>query len=320
MLIFDAIIIGEELYGLYIGLYLLNKYKSVIILEKDGNINNKNIELKIPTIFNDNHKFTKSLLKKYNIDFCEYPLNKKIIDILKKIINKGKTITTVILTFMSFETIILKNLTKNEISIIKNDFEFYNQLKNMNCIDAIHYIEINLLFGKLYTFKNNFNNLLSQMREEFINKGGQLLYNTNILNIFHPYNNYVCLTYNNIQYKSPLLFSTIKKHNLLNISYTALHKNILFNNLISSVDKQKEHLTQKVRSYLLDNYNLIFPLLTNYDNNQLYAWKVGSMSIEIYDKIRNPDKNLYLCNDIYSKKQGLINGGLEIINDNVTYL
>ena len=41
MLIFDAIIIGEELYGLYVGLNLLNKNKSVAILEKDGNINNK---------------------------------------------------------------------------------------------------------------------------------------------------------------------------------------------------------------------------------------------------------------------------------------
>ena len=83
---------------------------------------------------------------------------------------------------------------------------------------------------------------------------------------------------------------------------------------------QKEYQTKKCVGYMLSKYNLSLPTLKDIDTKDTYVWKVGINSQDVYDKLRNPENNIYLCNDIYSKHQGMLYGGIELIEDNFSTL
>ena len=48
--------------------------------------------------------------------------------------------------------------------------------------------------------------------------------------------------------------------------------------------------------------------------------KPGCDSIEIYNKIHNPLKNMYIVGEAFSQRQAWIEGGLETVEDMIKYL
>ena len=321
MYIYDSIVIGEGIYGLYVGIKCLTQGQKTVIIEKKSILEQEMKSEELFTIFPENNKLIINLLKMYNIEYEIYYISKNEKSVLNDIVYISKSMSSTILTYMSFETLLAKHINKEELQTFRKNSIFYYQLKQMNSIDAVKYIETTILKNVLFTYYKQAKDLLTRLREHYLLLGGKILYQTYITNVNKIYNmSFISVIGLKIHYKCKILFSTLKKENVLSIIRWQYNKQILFNSISNSKNMQKEYQTKKCVGYMLSKYNLSLPTLKDIDTKDTYVWKVGINSQDVYDKLRNPENNIYLCNDIYSKHQGMLYGGIELIEDNFSTL
>ena len=321
MYIYDSIVLGEGIYGLYVGIKCLTQGQKTVIIEKKSILEQEMRPDELLTVFPENNKFMINLLKMCNIQYEKYNISKNERSVLNDIVYISKSMSSTILTYMSFETLLAKHINKEHLDTFRQNSIFYYQLKQMNSIDAVKYIEKTILKNCLFTYHKHCKDLLVRLREHYLLLGGKVLYQTYITNVNNIYNmSYINVISLKMHYKCKILFSTLKKENILSIIRWQYNKQILFNSISNSKNMQKEYQAKKCLGYMLSKYNLSLPTLKDRDTKDTYVWKVGINSEEVYDKLRNPEQNIYLCNDIYSKHQGMLYGGIELIEDNFSTL
>ena len=296
----DVIVIGENLLGLYTGIKCLEKGYNVVIIEKYNKpsyINN------IPIILSDNHKSFKKLLIKYNIEIVQTINNN---DIIYSLITKAEKVPTVLQENMTFEQLCFNILNKQLIKILKNTFPYYDHIKNNNAIDGIIYLKHNYINRNHYILKDNSLYFLEKLRKSFYDLGGNIYYSTNVNNISFNNNILSCNYSNNYIINANIVISTLNKKNLLDI-YDWNKESLYILNSIKSYNEEyiNTNILNNIRIHLINDFNIAIPkykdnsFLLNFNNEQIY----------------DINKKFFICNDIFSKNKGWIDGSIRMIND-----
>ena len=167
---YDVVIIGSGISGLYSAYKLQDKYSKIAVLEKSDTIGGRictvkwygsNIEAGAGRL-NQTHRLYKSLLKELNIKTI--PISGKIsyydekspyhqqnpFDYITKVLDSAKHKSVKLLQSTKFIDYAESVLKPDEIQFVKSAFGYYEQLVNMNTYNAIK------LFSKGMHTKNHF--------------------------------------------------------------------------------------------------------------------------------------------------------------------
>ena len=209
---YDFVIIGGGISGLYTYIRLLDKgYKNIILFEKNnyygGRIKEHELQINGNEItfpegaarFNKNHKNVIDLLKRFqlldfrrdkgfsaNIDFIdtketftEKYHNKSGYDFVNIIIEKSHLYKEKELRKMSFKELALKILPKQDVSYMLISCGYSGQLNNMNAFDAVKLFDKGIRTDILY-WGGKFHMLVEKMTEFIKEKKGKLRLNSYI--------------------------------------------------------------------------------------------------------------------------------------------
>lgn len=271
-MIYDIIIIGGGIGGLYTAYKLLQKNNklNILLLEKNNylggriktfrkKINDHNYQFEEGAgRFNKNHKLLFKLLKELELDKYLIKINSIITFLpsgntynnkeqfigkspflyIKKVINfyeKHDTLNYSKIQTYTFCEYAAKILDPDELKFVIDSFGYYKQLVSMNAFNAIK------LFGKgmnsslqFYSLACGFDMIINKLKENILNLGGKIMIKQYVKNI----------EYYNGRTNKNNLFSIYVKSNKINTVYQAkkcilaipkpdlLKFNILNNNLV----------------------------------------------------------------------------------------
>ena len=310
----DVIIIGENIMGLYAGIKCLEKGYNVIIIEKST----KPVYINIyPILFSDNHKSVSKLLIKYNIETIETINKLNNLDIIHTLISKSEKVPTVFQETMTFEQLCINILNKSIIKILKQNCLYYDHIKNYNAIEGILYLKNNYINHTHYILKDNTLFLLEKLRKSFHDLGGHIYYSTNVNNVhINNDNNILSCNYsNNYIINSDIVISTLNKNNLSDIYNWSSESLKILTSVKSFNESYIDNLSiNNIRNHLTTDFNLSIPYYK--DDNILKDTIISFNNKQIFGK----HIKFYICNDLFSKNKGWIDGSIRMINDIVHHI
>ena len=256
---YDFIIIGGGISGLYMHMKLLDKTKNIVLLEQYNNFggriyqyNDKTYNVSFPAgaaRFNKSHIRVINLLKQFQlldfrsdrggsaeIDFIDV---KQQFDVSFKNDNGFKYIQKVLDVMKNEDENILMNLTFSEYAqkvLSKEELEFMliasgysGQLKYMNAKDAYSLFstgirtDVNFWGGKYHLLVDKIVNYLK-------NQGGKMMKNTQVKDVLKNDDNFEVILDNKTLHTKQVIFCT-PKSSLLNFSCLSSIKSILKNSI-----------------------------------------------------------------------------------------
>lgn len=227
-MVYDYIIIGGGISGLYLALNLSRKYKnkSIIILESKNyfggriySVREKNIKYESGAArFHNHHYHLNKLINKYNLkkiklssndlidyyNYCETNENNKesqIIKIdnsmsifdkyMKIIIKESKKYDKKYLKTLTFEEFCIKILNKNITNQLNNIFGYESEFKTLNCYNALQSFQTDFNINKhFYVLRDNMDSLVDAIITELKkNKNVKLCKNSKVINLKYIKNN-----------------------------------------------------------------------------------------------------------------------------------
>ena len=238
---YDYIIIGGGITGLYTALKLSKKYKVLILDERNywgGRINTKlrpQYEMGAAR-FNNNHKTLIKLINRYNLtpvllsENIDFIYKKK--DLLfnsmfiKNIhIKIDKYFNNIIKISKSKSKKYLQNMTLFDFMNKCNDpkisqlivdmFGYYSEIKKMNAYDAIKCFESDFVATKYYILKEGLSELCKRMIAEISKNGVSCKNKIKVKNVIKK-DNYFIVSDNNNEWTCKNVIFAIKGHQLLN--------------------------------------------------------------------------------------------------------
>ncbi len=253
-MIYDLIIIGSGISGLYICYKLLKKNKSlkILILEKNnyygGRI--KTFEKKINNHkykweegagrFNDNHHLFLKLINDLNLNneiikisskttfIPSTKYDKKFLDsspflYINKVIDESKKISDQELQKYTFKEYAKKILKNDEWKFIVDSYGYYGELIYMNAYDAINLFKDGMNPDlQFYSLKCGFSYLIHTMVQFIIKNGGTIILNSHVENINYENKEFIINTIENNKnkhiYNSKICVAAIPKPNLLKLN------------------------------------------------------------------------------------------------------
>lgn len=248
-MIYDIIIIGSGISGLYICYKLLKKNKSlkILIIDKNdyygGRI--KTFEKKINNHkyrweegagrFNSNHKLFLKLIHELHLDneiikisskttfmpstkYDNKFLDKSPFFYINEVIEKSKNISACELKKYTFKEY-AKSILKNHIwKFIVDSYGYYGELIYMNAYDAINLFKDGMNPDlKFYSLKCGFSYLINKMIKFIKKNSTTIISNTTIENINYENGEFI-LNSNNKIFKSKICVCAIPKPNLLKLN------------------------------------------------------------------------------------------------------
>lgn len=336
-MIYDIIIIGSGISGLYICYKLLKKNKSlkILILEKNDynggriktfhkKINNHKYKWEEGAgRFNDNHKLFLKLINDLNLsdEIIKIGSKTKFIPSTKydnqfidsspflyinKVIKESKKVSTNELQKYTFKEYAKKILKNNEWKFIVDSYGYYGELVEMNAFDAINLFKDGMNPDlQFYSLKCGFSLLINNI-VEFINKNrGSIILNTQVKNI--EYNKEFIISTNDKKYNSKICICAIPKPNLLKFNIFKpvfpLLKSISIESLcrIYSIFKKKDIWFKDIEKITTNNDSrFIIPIDKEY--GLIMISYTDSKYANKWNKIYNENKNLFnynIKNNIY---------------------
>lgn len=246
-MLYDIIIIGGGISGLYSAYNLLKKKPllKILILERNNYLGGriKTFNKKINNHhyiweegagrLNDNHTLfielidnlnLKNNLSKIGSDITFYPSKgyKKDIKFVKKspfiyinkVIKYSKKDKKEYLQTFTFKEYVEKVLEKDEIKFILDSFGYYAQLIKMNAYNAIHLFNTGMNPSlQFYHLNPGFDTLINELKNELKKLNCNIILNSNVLDIRYDTNFKIIL--DNICYESKICILAIPKTDLL---------------------------------------------------------------------------------------------------------
>ena len=244
---YDIIIVGGGIAGLYTQYKLLNKNKKVLLIEKNGRlggriytyntvVQNKKYSMEAGAgRFNDNHKYLKKLITNLGLKnkIFEIPSKVNHIPVKKKwkkrevsqyspydymdhiiknikLTNKMKNVT-----FLEW---LNKNIDDTIIQYLK-DFYPYKDIFKINAYDALNLYKIDLnINNSFYVLGGGLTQLIDGLEKKIKKKKGKILLNTELKNIVTIENNYLLKTSNGNLFCKKIIL-TGQRPDLLKIKY-----------------------------------------------------------------------------------------------------
>ena len=248
-MIFDIIIIGGGISGLYNYSQLVDKNKKIILLEKndyyggrifqiEDNINSQNYSFSAGAArFNLNHKHVIELLKNYNLldfrkdkpisadmDFIDtknnFPKSFQKYNgfhFIDKVIKKSKNYSETQLRSINFKQLASFILKKNELEYMLVASGYSGQLKKMNAFDALKLFTYDIRPDLPY-YNGKFNILIERILKHLKNKNANINLNSFVKDITYDKNKHLYkIQYNNKIIHGEKIIFCIPKPALLNI-------------------------------------------------------------------------------------------------------
>jgi len=313
----NLVIAGCNFIGLYSAIKCLDNGYKVTIIEKSNSFNDKKNNYRI---FNKNHNNYINLLNKFSINYNKYKLkyNDNTYKIIYNIINKSKLISKKILNSQNFVKFCRSILSANDYNILKTNIEDFEYI----------YDNVSAMFA-ITLFTNDINNdneyfimeddkyiLINKMINYIVENNGNIIYNTNIIDIIYKSNIYIITHYKT--FITNLIILTLSKDNLLKLKFFNKEQKKLLNNVTKYninaekifSDKSLENKSD-IKEHLLNNIHIVCPI----KKHSIYLWNVGINDILIKDKIKQLFNHIYICSDSYSKNPFFINYSLEKYDD-----
>ena len=220
---YDIIILGGGISGLYLGIKLLQKNKSVLIIEKTNRIGGRiqSIQYKNEIIeagagrFSECHKNLFLLLKKYNLFDKKYPIEKysqvvlmnqpelsnNIEDYYKIIFDKSKNYKDEYLANKFTHEILLEILgSKKLVNHCISLYGYDGDILYSNAICGLNMLACDYYSKQFYVLTVGLEELIKRMKDDFLQLGGKFQLNTLIQNIYNSNNNQYLLESKNQKY------------------------------------------------------------------------------------------------------------------------
>lgn len=313
----NLIIAGCNFIGLYAAIKCLDNGYNVTIIEKHNSFNDKKNNYRI---FNKNHNFYINLLNKFSINYNNYVLKYNDIThrIILNIINKSKLISKKILNSQNFVKFCRSILSPHEYNILKkniDDFEYiYDNISAMFAI-TLFINDINKDI-EYYIVTDDKNKLVNKMLNYIVSHNGNIIYNTEIIDIIYKSKIYIVSKYKT--HISNILVLTLSKDNLLRFKFLNKEQKKILNNVTKyNIDAEtilSDNLLENegdIKEHLLDNIHVVCPIR----KHNIYLWNVGINDVVIKEKIKQLFNRVYICSDSYSKNPFFINYSLETYDD-----
>lgn len=204
----DVVIVGAGIAGLSLGLELLKKHFRVTILEKENRIGGRIWSKKFQKFsyesgagrFSNLHTKLLTLLKKYDLDNKLYPLdvaNKQVDNHTKFTSNINEYYKILIefrskfsiseLTHMTTYDYICKVLGKELADYFVMLYGYRGEIYYANAYCGLNMLELDYNTKTYFILGGGLNQLVDAMKNDFVLKGGTLLTNIMVNNIYNSY-------------------------------------------------------------------------------------------------------------------------------------
>ena len=247
-MIFDYVVVGGGISGLYMHLELLKKSKNVLLLESTSEFGGRIYEYSNKTIsfpagaarFNRNHNRVIKLLKKYDlldfrkdkgisssIDFIDSKnqfspkyKNKTGFEYIKKVLREvEKNRNDEILRNYTFQEYAEKVLQKEEVEFMIVAAGYSGQLKHMNMYDAYHLFKTGIRDDVTF-YAGYFHHLISELVQDLKKKGAKMRLNSMVRDVYFDKDlGHYCIEYAKERVKTQNVIFAIPKPALLKISF-----------------------------------------------------------------------------------------------------
>ena len=238
--IYDIIIVGSGLAGLYLGYNLLNYTSNICILEKKNRVSGRIKTVKNKNLIYDvgagrissKHKSLLNLIHKLKLD-------KNLIDIgnhSKNIINKINK-KLLLNTKLNLQKKTVSDLLKNNISKnFYNNYGYYNNIKNQSGESFLLYSKNN--YGKtFYILKNGLENITNKLSNKCKNI---IKYNTFLKKVDSINNYFILEDDKKNNYKCKILILAIPKEELIKLKYLKQNEKIF--DILNSVSHNNSYI------------------------------------------------------------------------------
>ena len=259
-MIFDTIIIGGGISGLYTNLELCKKQDKTLLLESSSVFGGRIYQYTDKTVsfpagaarFNRKHVRVIKLLKQFNlldfrkdsgissnIDFIDSKKqfspkynNKTGFEYIKKVLRKvEKMRNDDILRNYTFQEYAEKYLEKDEVEFLLVASGYSGQLKHMNMFDAYNLFK-NGIRDDVTFYSGYFHHLIESIVQELKKKGAKMLLNSHVKDVeFDDTNDCYVVHYNNISRKAKRVVFALPQPALLKIKLLSPIHTILKNTI-----------------------------------------------------------------------------------------
>lgn len=331
---YDFIIIGSGISGLYLSNLLINKYNNskIIILEKNkklgGRISTSKIKKNNQIFqfeegagrFSNSHTYLWNLIEKYNLtpikipNTSEYISKKSYPDNYKKLsiknsIKKIKKLNKNYLINHTFEQALVKFFNQNEINYLINSFGYDSEFKTYSAYDTIRLFEQeNYYNNNYYILKEGLSSIIENLKKELIKSGVIIKTNYIIQDIYKENNEFVIVNNKNLKIISNNIIFATPPYSIIQYPfvYNNFYKYLSLINpipLIRIFIKVNKELMEKINSKIITDTNIRMILLINKEKNIIQVYCDGNTANFWYEK--------YLNNTL---KESLIKNLQEIFN------
>jgi protoporphyrinogen oxidase len=200
---YDIIIIGGGISGLYCALKLSKKYKLLLLDERNylgGRIHtHKHPQYEIGAArYHNKHKHLCNLINKYKLS--KYPISKNIdyLDInfgyisyaknffnkaISDILQKSSKLNKLYLQSITFKTLCEKYYNKDDVKLLINIFGYKTEFINLNAYDACRTFSNDFGNNQYYVIGEGMQSLCNKMVNTIINNNGTILKNKIVTNV-----------------------------------------------------------------------------------------------------------------------------------------
>ena len=330
-MIYDIIILGGGISGLYSAYKLLQKDKTlkILILEKNNYLGGrmKTYQKTINGItyyqeegawrFNSNHKLLLKLihelglkdnlrnldLKKDFIPSTKYDekfINFDPIIYINKIIEYSKKDEKSTIQSYTLKEYSKKILKKDESKFFIDSFGYYKIL-DINAYDGILLLESGLKFNlKFYTIYPGVSIIIDKIKSKILENNGEIILNTNVLNIdFNEINRLFTINTNNGIYTSKKCILALPKQNLIKFSILKSIKKDLESIEVSNMSKifaifNKKHIWFKNIGHVFTNNKLRQIIPRDKENGSILLSYCDGKFAEYWKNLKDKKKDLFL--------------------------
>lgn len=330
-MIFDIIIIGGGISGLYNYTQLIDKNKKIILLEKndyyggrifqiEDNINSRNYSFPAGAArFNLNHKHVIELLKNFNLldfrkdkpisadmDFIDtknnFPKSFQKYNgfhFIDKVIKKSKNYSETQLRSINFKQLASLILKKDELEYMLVASGYSGQLKKMNAFDALKLFTYDIRPDLPY-YNGKFNVLIERIVKYLKNKNANINLNSFVKDITYDKNKHLYkIQYNNKTIHGEKIIFCIPKPALLNINilkpiHCILDKSVSCKSLCRTyaVFKKKDIWYQNLKKKVITNNQLRYIIPMGPDNEVIMISYTDDIYTKYWKNIRNNQEKL----------------------------
>jgi len=333
----NVVILGCSIMSLYMGIKLKDIGYDVSIIEKRrsdtpvsvSSYNNCNI-------FKESHTLYINILKKYSIQYerIEKLKNNEIFNgFINLLLQRSRYVPDYVLVSHNVASLCSYLRISKEYEVFFKNFKGCSSIsKEMNSFDFVNIFKSDFSQVSKFYFVNNISldNLLYKMITDFVNKKGNIIFNTEVVNVKYLQKKFNLGT--NMQYdiKSNMLILCISQKNIkkflhwnkeqlrfldsvkpvyLNIVYDWLCKYLTIRNTESTVNKH-------IKNTLLNTFHIVHPVDEKKKPTTFYVWKPGVNKLHCMEKIKKLYNNKFIiCSDSFSKNNMFIYYSLLCVED-----